>query len=370
MINKKKGVLEAQFNWIFIVIVGVIIFLFFINVVNKQRETSDQSIINDLKNHLDSIVKGSAISVGTLYTINLPPKQALVKDCMVEDEVKFKDSRLDGIDMSQNSFFSPELLEGNDLITYSLYFKAPYIVSQFLYMTTDNVLFLLVENDDGSFASDLIYLYEKLPFKEEDYIKAIVTTAELIGSSNNNYYNIHIIFFNQVPESSYFYNIYQNEPRLVIYNIVDDGNGIIDFDGYNIIEKYDYDGTTVTLTGTTHTLDLASFMAVIFSDSIEEYVCGMKKALLRYQNINTIYTEKTRRLSSYVDNNPTIYHSECIDFLNDSIDYFEEIGNSLQIQIRNGNTDLSFFDTELKSTILNIKNNNLELGDLSCPVPY
>jgi hypothetical protein len=33
--------IEVHFNWIFILIAGAVIFVFFINIVNKQREFSD-----------------------------------------------------------------------------------------------------------------------------------------------------------------------------------------------------------------------------------------------------------------------------------------------------------------------------------------
>ena len=40
----KKGQVSFQLNWVFVIIIGVIILTFFISVVSKQKEVSDNKI--------------------------------------------------------------------------------------------------------------------------------------------------------------------------------------------------------------------------------------------------------------------------------------------------------------------------------------
>ena len=70
--NQKKGAIEVSFNWLFVLIAGAIILLFFISLVNTQREKSETNIALTIKTELKSILIGASLSESRQLAIDLP----------------------------------------------------------------------------------------------------------------------------------------------------------------------------------------------------------------------------------------------------------------------------------------------------------
>lgn len=374
--KSKKGVVESQINWVFILIVGGVILLFFIMFVTNQKKSSDITISSDVLNHLDSITKGAAISIGTLYDITMPPKQAFENKCL-ENSFTLYGSSLQGLNLEYTVLFSPRLIDGEKIFTYSLYFKAPYVVGSFLYMVTDGTLFFVLDEKKG-FDFQINELYDELPVKNEenfaelkavlyrDEIEAILETVDF-----DNYLNIKIIGFD-IDEIDDFVNLIKEKSnRKTIFSVYDiksqngkvNFNDIISVDYYKIKDKnIDEDGTRV------NTIKFPGLLGLILSDDVSSYECNMRKAFKRFDMLNKLYKVKTENIQNYISNYRRDKNT-CLNYYELSI--FDNINVTINKILNNGDIDLSFVNVkELMTSADQLDNLNGNLGDMSCPIPY
>ena len=78
----KKAMIEIQFHWIFILIVGAVILLFFATMIYRQKTVSETGISADVLVNLESIISGSMISTKTLNLLDIPKGTEIsYKDC-------------------------------------------------------------------------------------------------------------------------------------------------------------------------------------------------------------------------------------------------------------------------------------------------
>ena len=72
MVKKgKRAAIEVQFNWIFILIIGGIILMFFFGIVKSQKTVSEKKISGTVRRDMRAILTGSGISAGTASLIVL-----------------------------------------------------------------------------------------------------------------------------------------------------------------------------------------------------------------------------------------------------------------------------------------------------------
>ena len=58
MITKKRGVLVIQFNWMYVMVIGAVILIFFVMLANNIRKNSNESLNFDILNYMDEIFVG------------------------------------------------------------------------------------------------------------------------------------------------------------------------------------------------------------------------------------------------------------------------------------------------------------------------
>jgi len=194
--KSKKAVVEVQFGWIFVIIVGALILLFFLSVVKSTTKGSTEAKYLELKNHLSSMMSQSEVDVGTTRTIGMPAI-VLGFDC---GGFGIKDSSdTDADQFPYKTFFSPNTVKGREIITYSKYWEMPYTVDYFVYVTSKEVRYNFVLGECNKSLNCLAFFQQF--FKE---FPANITFQVLNSSADvteNNYYKERFIFINQNPET-------------------------------------------------------------------------------------------------------------------------------------------------------------------------
>ncbi len=71
--SSKKASVEIQFNWIFILIAGGLILIFFFSIVMKQSEVSKSKIAASISVDMGSIFKGAQVGTDTEHLVDMPP---------------------------------------------------------------------------------------------------------------------------------------------------------------------------------------------------------------------------------------------------------------------------------------------------------
>ena len=183
--SKKRGAIEVQFNWVFVLIVGALILIFFINISNAQRKNADQTLAFDLLSKVDLIMSG-ALAI---------PKTGQIFD-MPNIDFNLECGRISTSGVSRQFpdriVFGPDLIKGKRLVIWSQDWTVPYKVSNFLYMTTSGVRYIIVSANPTD--TDAVNFRNALP---DNITKEISTLSPAILTDKNNY-KIKLIFLDTV----------------------------------------------------------------------------------------------------------------------------------------------------------------------------
>jgi len=285
----KRGMTETQFNWIFIAIAGAVILLFFFSFVQKQKSTEEQKSDITIEKNLQSILTGAEVSKQTENIISVPD---------IEISYSCEGFSIGSLDaFNPRIVFSSSLLKSNNrqLIFYSLEWRVPFRTSNFLYVTSPEVRYIIVDDNDLDDDSIANQLYNSLP---ENMDKEIVLSSETIANKNN--YKIKIVFFDA--ENLNLNSINGEISKIKIIPIKDglDGYGKIEFDD-----------------GIQYYLKKESVIAAVFSEDKEIYECNIKKAMKRMKNVYEVYGKRINEINEkYTEDNHVckdVYDSSLFD---------------------------------------------------------
>lgn len=280
---QKKGVIELHFNWIFVLIAGAVIFFFFINVVNRQKDFSEIKISSTIINNLESILAGAQVSTNTVNIIEVP-KVKIGVEC---------DKFFIGNVPKQtkgNIIFSPNLLKGKEIITWTLEWSLPYRVTNFLYITDPEVRYIIVNNSENLGRK----IYDELP---KEVNKELVTSPSEAKDKNN--YKVKFIFINNLNDDFLVNLEGMPDQDVRAINLKNIGSSDI-IENTGAIEFWKKDGSQWTQeTGETFYLKKESLFGAIFAEDLETYNCLMRKAFKKLNLITKVYLERCDRLSNY-----------------------------------------------------------------------
>ncbi len=312
----KKGMISAQFNWVFILIAGVLILLFFGSLVLKAKESSEIAIAETMLTNMQTIMTGADVSVKTINSIEIPDEEIKVR-CNSLSVGKVSNP------ITKNKIvFAPEVIDGTTLLAWAFDWNAPYHVTNFLYLTTPNVKYFFVSQD-----SEAERIFNLLPSKINK--KKVATPSEV--SSTGNY--IKIVFFNE-----------QGMPPLPpnLNNLPNSKVSAINVDtGSNNIEFFRKTGTTFISDGSAGYIRDPMILGAIFSGTFEDYECNVKKAFNKLNIVSMVYRERTNTLklkglgggacgTYYGFPSPTDYSTATITQINADINSIESNNKYLQ----------------------------------------
>ena len=281
---KKRGQIDIQFNWIFVLIAGAIILAFFFSVINKQRTYSDIKTSQTIVTNLESIFTGASISTDTVNVIDLP--QAKV-------EFECNQYKIGSVprDTKGNIVFAPGFVEGKQMLTWALDWNVPFRVTNFLYVTDPQIRYVIVNNSKNLGET----MREELP---EDMQVEIVHYDQLADLEDRNNYKVKYIFLGAQDHTALdgFQGMEDEEVTGVsLPGLVNEG-GIVSTGPITFWEK---DGTAFRDDGSTFYLNQEALIGAIFSGDIEMYNCEMKKAFRKLDLMTSIYINRSVQLQHF-----------------------------------------------------------------------
>ena len=278
---QKRGQFEIQFNWIFVLAVGAIILLFFSVIILKQKNASEQTTNLAVLKNLEAIFAGAEASTGTINFVDLP-----------NVEINFECDRCSIGSTSKRfeimSIFTPSKIKSNEMITWTLDWNLPYRVTNFLYLTSPNMRYVLV-GDDG-LASDID---ENMP---EELNKELAADASSIENKGDN--KVRFIYFDgSISDGSGIPQEFSKMKDKDVTALKVSGNGDMGF-----VEFFEKNGDIFASSGNSYYLKKPSLMGAIFADDIEIYNCVMESAFKKLNIVTKIYQKKTQDLQNYYNN--------------------------------------------------------------------
>src|SRR3989344_3647703 len=134
-----KKAFEIQFNWIFVLVAGAAILLFFSSVIIKQKDISQASTSIELLRTMETVIAGASASTDTTVPLDIS-----------DFEIRIGCNKV-SIGSSSSQYrnlvlFAPSLVKGSSL-TQTLAFSEPYRSTNLLFITSSQVKYVLIGLD-------------------------------------------------------------------------------------------------------------------------------------------------------------------------------------------------------------------------------
>ncbi len=304
----KRGVVEVQFNWIFVLIAGAVVLMFFVNFAMDYREAGETQIAAQILQDVGSLASSSLQAAGTAQDVEFGGVDLEIScnadtctDYGCDQEFSFGGRDIMAPEwMDLEPIFSSKDIDSDHLILWTLPWQAPYHVTNFLYLTDPEHRFIFVCDEDCDLSGEVVSQVRDNIYLNEEYHD--LDNGLTISDEGENQHNF--VFFmdpdefdlddfdgvaDSVKERSNILFIDPDESNEdygeVTFTSVD-REGFTRLVGDNIEDKKD----AVPYVG------IQMLIGAIYSDSKDDYVCNVRKAMLRYKDINNIYKDKSSEL--------------------------------------------------------------------------
>ena len=204
---------QSEFNWMFVIVAGVIILAFFVNFAFKYKSFQDEKLSIELLINLDnSLSTLQASPYSTFDTISLPRDLEITCNNLQIANKKYPNEKI---------IFSPKNLKDKIYIYYKQ-FNFPFKIENFYYIISSKDKFYLVYNINDAISREFAEsLINNLPDKFKQNVN-------LVSSKQPNGKNIFInlnsntndvkIFLNQDKTSiSYNNKVYNDVNQELVY---------------------------------------------------------------------------------------------------------------------------------------------------------
>ncbi len=285
----KKAQLDISFNWIYILIAGVVILLFFTGIIVRQKAVSEQQLSTEVVRIMGSIFTAAGVSEKTKHSIDTSgvAEYALTFSC----ENGVGEYGVKGGSLMQNAIepvFVPLEIQGTRLSLWSLPYKFPFKVIDFLFITSENTKYFFLGQD--------VFIDEFLnETAADEKIRFQINTErindiELIRPGNN--FQIRVVDFSNtirtglpVPVSVQQWG--DDKVTAVVFT----ASGQVDY--YQKQERVwkKLNQAPVPIISLGGERDAAKY-AAIFAGDDRVYQCNMQKAFRRLKLLNEIYGGK------------------------------------------------------------------------------
>lgn len=289
----KKGQIEIHFHWIFVLIAGIIILGFFIGLVFYQVESSKREIEQEVVNTLDTVLVGALVAEKTKHKISFSKDLEIFFEC---DEVssKFYLKEAKPKELTRIPLFSPSSLKGKDFIIWSLPYKLPLNVGNFLFLSSSNltkgVKYLVFGNPEDKLRAEIgKKIIEDVPADLKFNFEFKDCNEKIEGDYFQIYDKIKIINLCSSGNYGDLKNKYKDK---VSYTKIEKGNGL----------------TTVTFDSQPYSFPSGIGMADpivfagIFAENEEFFTCNMKKVFERASLVWQVYERKIEEINNYYNN--------------------------------------------------------------------
>ena len=292
----KKG-FEVQFNWIFVLVAGAAIILFFTVVVVKQKSVSETSTKATVLKNIESIITGASVSTDTTNIIDIPNSDI---------EVSCGRVSIGGVSKQYQNLvlFAPSLIKGSKLVTQTLAFNAPYRAANLLYITSPQIRYVIVGNNN--LAKEI---NKSMP---SELKKELYQSMPEIKNLNN--YRIRFVFFDNIAN---FPKALEKLPDLDVTAVRISGDA-----EKGAIEFWQKQNSLWASKGTSFYIGKQSLLGAIYSDSIELYECNMQNVFSRLSLVTKVYAERAKKLT---EGAVSVRQFQCNQFYSNAITQFNRI---------------------------------------------
>lgn len=308
--NRKKAQLTLTFNWIYVLIAGAVILLFFVGIVVKQKSVSQTQLEGDVVKILESILTGATVSEQTKNFIDTSGLRDFTLEfvCELDPGGGFRDvfshygieGRSARVETPIEVIFAPQKIQTTQLIVWSMPFELPFKIMDFLFVTSSNTKYYIIGSQDPAFRQELMNATSGLNLE-------FISSLDEIEASDN--FHIRIVDIG----GTFIQNRVQIP--LALQNLNDEKVSAISFPTTTSVIFYSKKADLFEVQHSSaieivslfpRERDAAKFGA-LFAGSAKEYECNMMKSFERVAILSDMYLRSKEQLYSFYENEETGY---------------------------------------------------------------
>ena len=281
----KKAQITVQLNWIFVMIAGGAILLFFLSIVRSQISTQNNKIVVTTLNDLDALFTATFIATESHHLTPVPSSD------IIFDEYDYKIDKAKK-EIGNRVIFSPRVIHGDLLFSWSKEVTVPYRVSNVLYLTSPEIYYLFVYPDDdydlrveleSLLASDKLVVDQNI---RQGFNYDFVSVKDLPQKILKNNYMTRLIFLNTGAFLNNNYLKKEEDDSVSAIKITTNNldRGTIDF-----YEKNDYQLVLEPDGGGHKFISFEFLLAGVFSDDVIIYATNVEKWMQRFSYLGNLY---------------------------------------------------------------------------------
>lgn len=296
-IMKKEGQITITFNWIYVLIAGAVILLFFVGIVVKQKAVSEERLATDVVQILDSIFTSAAVADKTKIYIDTQglADYNLFFDCL--DGVS--EFGVKGLGLSEQDsttpVFVPREVQAQGLILWSLPYNFPFKVIDFLFIIPNNQKFFLL-GSDPVFSEEFLNATADENERLRIEVSSVDDLSEIKGGLN---LDLRIIDLN---------GVYLHDGEIIPDPLLESKKlTAVSFNalGVRYFEEREgrwslTDKETYPVISLAQERDAAKY-AAIFSGDGKNYWCNMQKAMRRLSYVSEVYNQKAQEIYDHYE---------------------------------------------------------------------
>ena len=280
----KKGVVELQFNWIFVIIAGALILTFFGSLVLKQKAIHDEQVAATAISNINNLLIYSSASPGLASIVELPNVE-IQADCN-----NFRAGK--GIYQKKGIAFSPAVIKGASLMYFAEDWEMPYKVATFSYLADDNSRFIIVYDPADRRAMSLANeLFAGLPDQAHKDLVEISSLNSILDESNR---FVRLVYIGAADPPEMPMGLAKSKGVSAI-NVLQDAKD----QEIGTLKFYIRQGDGFSSEGDSYYLGMPMLTGAVFEEGLTDYKCIVANAMKSLNSVSLFYKE-------FVESDPII----------------------------------------------------------------
>lgn len=265
----KKAFSSQLFNWIFIIVAGSLLLIFFVRFAFQQTEIFGEKGSVELISSLEDQLEAFSISEKSSKIVSLGYNTDIEIDCerIVNENIPKRTNLI---------IFSPAKLSGKSVAAWTRKWEFPYQISNVFYLTNENSRYLLIYDKESfervsKFDFPSSFNLQKMNFDN--------LNLDDLAANTKNLQNLNLIYFTKIQRPTEIFK------KLSKVNLVE-----VDLK-LNEVKIFNKDGTSET----SYFLEEPILFGAIFGP--ENFNCIKDKALSKLDLVTEVYSQKANYLS-------------------------------------------------------------------------
>lgn len=306
----KKGQLEIQFNWVFVLVAGGIVLAFFLVIINSQQEKATAEVATDVVQRLDTVFTTLSKQPNSVEKFSL--SNILIEFVCEDDLSEYYIFGTGPVSTKFDTIFTQSELKGREVVSWTQQWEVPFEAGVFMLLSNDRTLYVFVNE-----SSDLIYgLYTEMPsaFRKLNIRTSDIASLDLSGY--NRY--VFVTTINDLNQA------YADLPDLMksrtAFRIIEP-SAVSPI--YGQIGFLRADALVTSVSYAPYFLD-PSLWGSIFTEDKSTYMCTMDKAMSKMKITAAILEERSLALKDALST------GSCFDVFSDVHQYYVSLKNTVE----------------------------------------